>query len=278
MTTPAATGTPAGAAPLAPPVAPTFVYHDLMTTDAERARRFYGALLPWELTPRDVSGVPYTDIRVAGAPFGGIMPLDPAHGIPSHWMSYVQVADLDAACARVAPAGGTVRLGPHPIPDGSGRFAILQDPTGAYVSLLQMVAPLPSPDVPAPGGAWWHELITPDPVRAGAFYAAVVGWTVEDAMTMPDGSRYRFFKAGDRNVGGLMACPPGAPPVAAWQLYVALEEVAAVMPTVAHAQRLGATVAWPVMDVPGVGRMAGIQDPTGAHLALGAAEMPAPDA
>jgi hypothetical protein len=262
---------PTPAEPAADAAGP-FVYHDLMTPDVDAARRFYEALLGWRTRRRDVAGTPYVDVRAADRVFGGMLHLDPGYGLPAHWTGSVRVDDVDAVCARVPAAGGAVRVAPRDIPDGSGRFAVARDATGATFSLVAFASPPPVAGPPrAPGTPWWHELATPDPERAAAFYAAVLGWRAEPAMTLADGSPYWYFRAGRRLVGGMMPTPPGLPlgatPPAMWQLYVAVADVDAA---VARALALGGELAWPAIDVPGGGRVAGLTDPTGALFAVGA--------
>ena len=111
------------------------------------------------------------------------------------------------------------------------------------------------------GAFSWNELITSDPAKAAEFYGSLFGWTIE-SMEMPGVGVYRVIKVGDQPMAGLMATPPGAggmPP--AWGSYVTVQNVDS---TVEAAQRLGGQVLVPVMDVPGVGRMAVLQDPQGA--------------
>lgn len=266
MTAPQTTPQPA---PLAPSDATLghFVYHDLMTPDPAAARAFYAALLGWRCTPRDVGGTEYTDVAVADRAFGGMIALDPAHGVPPHWTGYVAVDDVAAAVARVRAAGGTVYVDTHAIPDGTGQFAVIADPAGATVSMVHFTNGHTAPPNDVPGGAWWHELLTSDVERAAAFYAATFGWEARPDMTLPDGSRYHLLYRAGQMVGGLMQAPPDMP-ASAWQLYVTVDDVDAA---VARAQALGGAVTWPAMDVPGVGRMAGLADPTGAMFAVGQA-------
>jgi predicted enzyme related to lactoylglutathione lyase len=262
----------------ATPVGGPFVYHDLMTPDVEAACRFYEALLGWRTHHRDVAGTPYVDLRTADRVLGGMLHLDPGYGLPAHWTGYVQVDEVDAVCARIPVAGGMVHVSPREIPDGTGRFAVAQDSTGAVFSLVAFAhAPRAPDEASAVGTPWWHELVTPDPVGAAAFYGAVLGWRAEPRLTLVDGSSYWYFRAGRRTVGGMIAMPAemptGVPPVAVWQLYLT---VADVDEAVARALALGAELAWPATDVQGVGRVAGLTDPTGALFALGPARATAP--
>ena len=245
-----------------------FVYRDLMTPDPAAARAFYGALLGWRCTPRVVSGMEYTDVAVDGRPFGGMVPLDPAHGIPPHWTGYVAVDDVAAACARAQAAGGTIFVPTHDIPDGTGQFAVFGDPTGAAVSVVRFTNghQMPAGGTVA-GGAWWHELLTTDLGEATAFYAAVFGWEARPVMTLPDGVVYHILSRAGRDVGGLMQAPADMPQ-SAWQLYFVVDDVDAA---VARAESSGGAATWPAMDVPGTGRMAGLADPAGAMFAVGRA-------
>ncbi len=56
---------------------------------------------------------------------------------PSHWMPYVAVEDVDGAARRVWELGGKVCVPPTDIP-GVGRFCLINDPTGATLSLITL--------------------------------------------------------------------------------------------------------------------------------------------
>jgi predicted enzyme related to lactoylglutathione lyase len=56
--------------------------------------------------------------------------------LPTHWMVYFAVEDADAATKKVTELGGTVHMPPRDIP--VGRFAVVQDPTGATFSLIKL--------------------------------------------------------------------------------------------------------------------------------------------
>ena len=109
----------------------------------------------------------------------------------------------------------------------------------------------------------WYELMTSDPEAAIGFYGDVVGWGTEawDGGPQP----YTMWTANGAPVGGVMALPEeaaGAPPH--WMAYIGTPDLDA---TVAKAEELGAQVVWGPMEVPEVGRMAGISDPQGAMFA-----------
>jgi predicted enzyme related to lactoylglutathione lyase len=59
--------------------------------------------------------------------------MDPAAGLPSHWVAYFSVADTDAAVAAATGQGGALQGDPMDAP--FGRIAFLTDPEGAVFAL-----------------------------------------------------------------------------------------------------------------------------------------------
>ncbi|MDP7668077.1 MAG: VOC family protein [Rhodospirillales bacterium] len=120
------------------------MWNELVTSDRDACREFYGALLGWttkEMPMPEGAGPGAYTIWVAGnTDAGGMFKLDENHmgeKMPSHWMAYVSVADVDATAAKVENLGGQIRVPPRDIP-GVGRFCVITDPTGAWVSLMTM--------------------------------------------------------------------------------------------------------------------------------------------
>lgn len=109
----------------------------------------------------------------------------------------------------------------------------------------------------------WADASVNNQEAGKAFYTAVMGWQATDTP-IDDNSSYTMFKVDGENVAGLGQMPPemeGSPSL--WMCYVNVDDVDAI---VAKSLALGATLAMPAMDVMTEGRMAMIQDPTGAHI------------
>ena len=234
------------------------VWHELMTNDVEKARGFYADLLGWQTEVWKPGEMDYTMISVDGQTHGGFQNLDPSMGAPSHWLAHVHVADVDAAVAKAKERGGAVVAGPMEVP--KGRFAAIADPQGAVISVYT-----PATDVPSMEGVFlWDELLATDVEAAKGFYEAVIGWSAQP-MGTGDLGTYTVFMSGESMAGGLMSKPEAAPGPAAWVTYLATDDVDA---TAAKAQELGGKVVQPAFDVPTVGRIAIIVDPTGAAVGL----------
>jgi uncharacterized protein len=109
----------------------------------------------------------------------------------------------------------------------------------------------------------WNELATPDPKAAMAFYAKTLGWSFEE-FALPDGA-YWVGKAGETLVGGIggmdTAAIGGAEPN--WFAFIEVDDVDE---RIAAARRAGATILREPHDVPGVGRIAVLRDPTSAAV------------
>lgn len=118
-----------------------------------------------------------------------------------------------------------------------------------------------------PGTFCWVELATSDGEAGKRFYTQLFGWTYVDNPMGP-GMVYTMYKLDGKDVAASYQLMPeqkerGVPPN--WASYVS---VANADETVEKATAAGATILQPGFDVYTFGRMAVIQDPTGAVFAL----------
>jgi hypothetical protein len=118
-------------------------------------------------------------------------------------------------------------------------------------------------DSPAPGTFCWPELATTDQKAGVAFYRDLFGWDVNDTPMGPT-ETYSMFKLRGREVAAAYTMRAderqlGVPPH--WNTYIAVKSADEAA---ARAQRLGGKLIAPPFDVMEAGRMAVLQDPTGA--------------
>jgi predicted enzyme related to lactoylglutathione lyase len=248
----------------------TFCWSELGTTDAARARAFYTRLFGWKTADQDMGEMgTYTMLSVKDADVGGMYALQGPMfaGIPSHWMYYVSVEDVDATAAKAPRLGGKVVMPAMDIP-GVGRMAVLEDPEGAKFALFQPGGHQGARANPmTPGAFCWFELHTRDPKRAATFYRGLFGWStkVGDAGGPHEYTEWTV-SGGEGPFGGMLRMNESfgdAPPF--WLGYVTVEDTDAI---VAAAKPLGAQVLCPPTDIEGVGRFAVLMDPTGAAFAV----------
>jgi predicted enzyme related to lactoylglutathione lyase len=103
----------------------------------------------------------------------------------------------------------------------------------------------------------WTDLSTPDAEASKQFYGGLSGWDFED-NPIPDGGLYVMARLGGRAAAAMFETTERHP---AWASYVTVDDVDA---TTARARELGANVMAEPFEVMDAGRMATLQDPTGA--------------
>ena len=113
----------------------TLCWADLATPDQPAAEVFYRSLFGWELTSGEVH-TGYLHIINRGEFIGGIPPAEALHGALPHWLLYFLVAQLEPALEQVAQGGGTIVV-PVTEVEKVGRFAVVQDPQGAFFALFE---------------------------------------------------------------------------------------------------------------------------------------------
>jgi predicted enzyme related to lactoylglutathione lyase len=114
-----------------------------------------------------------------------------------------------------------------------------------------------------PGTFSWADLATTDARGAMAFYGELFGWEA-DQLPSDDGVGYTMLRLRGRPVAGLYErSTEHGPP--AWLSYVT---VASADDTTERARAAGATVVEQPFDVMDNGRLALLQDPTGATIVL----------
>ena len=199
-----------------------------MTTDMSGAESFYKTVVGWNPAPFAPDGS-YVVFNKPGGDggAGGMMLLPDAArqmGATPHWLMYVGTPDVDATAMRIAQLGGRVVKQPADIP-GTGRFAVVSDPTGAMFGIYQPDASMAgqSRGPQSLGDFSWFELYTPNPDAAWNFYSAMFGWEKTSAMDMGEMGVYQMVgRGGGIPNGGMMQPPPGAP--AAWMPYALVKD------------------------------------------------------
>ena len=114
-----------------------FSWSELMTGDPAAAAAFYGPLFGWQVQAMDMGGGPYHVVKVGDVSVGGIMKTPAEAGpTPPAWGCYVTVSDVEATVAQATALGGKVLVPAMDVP-GVGRMAVIADPQGAGLSLMQ---------------------------------------------------------------------------------------------------------------------------------------------
>ena len=235
---------------------------DLMTSDVDGARSFYGQLFGWEAEDPNEEFGGYFNFTKDGVMVAGGMSSMPDSGVPDVWSVYLATDDARKTVEAVTANGGQVIADAMDVED-LGTMAVVTDCCGAAIGMWQPGLHKGFGILGQPGAPSWWELLTRDYDGAVAFYQSVFGWTTR---THEDSSDFRYAMAvdGDQPLAGIMDAssflPEGVPNH--WSVYFGVDDTDA---TLAQVVALGGTVRMPAEDTP-YGRMATVADPTGAQF------------
>ena len=247
------------------------IWQDLLTDTPQQTEAFYGVLFGWEFEPLG-GGVNYTLIRHRGHLIGGLVDQNrlPATADISQWVVAMSVADIGEAVQTVADAGGEV-FTPATSLGERGDIAVVADPTGALLALLQTRDgdPVDANADPATGDFLWRELWTVEVDRAARFLTRLAPFAVESIeIDAADKSvAYRLLKTADLPRAGVRTTPvPQMPPM--WVSYLRVADQIELAAILAKVPGLGGEILVPALARPGGGYVAVIAGPSGAGIAL----------
>lgn len=238
------------------------IWFDLATSEPERAREFYGAVLGWTY---DVSGPEFGGYAMAkfgedvAAGIGSLQPDDPS---PPAWTVYFGVTSAEATAAKISEKGGRVLVPAMDVGD-FGRMAVCQDPTGAVFGLWEPKQHRGAGVLNEPGGMAWSEVNTRDPKAAAAFYCEVFG--LKDEVMEMQGAAYHMLMTAEGPACGVleMTAEWGEMPPH-WMAYFAVPNADEAKAKVIAG---GGSVPFGPFDSP-YGRIIVAMDPQGAAVSL----------
>lgn len=234
-------------------------WDDLSTTDADDARAFFAELFAWEYNLSGPEAGNYATATLRGQEVVGIQPQqNPSQ--PIGWTTYLATEDINKTVDLASQAGGSVLLPPMEVM-GLGHLAVVADPTGGAFGLWQAGSHIGSRVANETGTPIWNELMTHDLETAKQFYAAVFGYTYQDADSL--GAPYAMFEV-DGNVAGGLGQMSSDDVAAHWRLYFAVDDADAAVDQIV---KLGGSVLRPAQDMP-FGRWAEVADRQGATFSV----------
>jgi predicted enzyme related to lactoylglutathione lyase len=116
----------------------TIGWIDLTVDDAPRVRDFYSEVVGWKSEPVQMDG--YDDYTMVSPddsePRAGVCHARGANAeLPSTWLMYINVTDLDESLRKCTELGGSILAGPRSM--GQSRYCIIRDPAGAHCALYE---------------------------------------------------------------------------------------------------------------------------------------------
>lgn len=132
-------------AEFAGPETGSFCWTEIASSDAQKCKEFYSNVFGWTFSDSKATdgAFAYHEFSTGrGYPAGGLYEISAeicgeGELPPPHFLTYVAVDDVDTNAELAKQLGATVIKGPMDIPN-TGRFAIIQDPTGAMLATFKM--------------------------------------------------------------------------------------------------------------------------------------------
>lgn len=175
-----------------------FTWIDLSTFDLMEAKRFYGELFQWDFTD-DGSG--YVNCSESNKLCAGLYEMPEFFQkikMPSFWMTYISVSNIDAVVAKARACGGKVELEEQ---NSLGKVALIRDPAGAGFTCYEGTAEPIIEEVPCHGRWCWSELFVSDFSKVKQFYAELFDWSFVGEGDVS--GRYAIVHASSQRIGAV---------------------------------------------------------------------------
>lgn len=124
----------------------SFCWTEIASTDAARCKAFYTNVFGWKFKESNATDESFAYHEFTNGsgdyPSGGLYEISSAicgegELPPPHFLTYVAVENVDDNAQRAVELGGRLIKEPTDIPN-TGRFALIQDPTGAMFAMFTM--------------------------------------------------------------------------------------------------------------------------------------------
>ncbi|MEM7627578.1 MAG: VOC family protein [Planctomycetota bacterium] len=232
-----------------------FTWVDLSALDLDRAVAFYGHVLGWRVV-EDAAG--YLTCAAGPDPCAGLFPMPEFFRrikMPSFWMTYIAVDDLEGVVAKAKQLGAKVELEDV---NALGRIALIRDPAGAGFTCYQGDAPSAIDPRRTPGRWAWSELFVSDLGVVKPFYESLFGWKLVADERDPD--RHAIHTAAGKRIGAVQVVSDDVKgPKQYWAVFFA---VASIERALEDVRSRGGEVLFTHTNADGTHHL--IQDPQGA--------------
>jgi predicted enzyme related to lactoylglutathione lyase len=112
-----------------------FVWDELGTQDVAGAESFYNAVFGWTTSDMGDEYGGYKIFNLGEKGVGGLIKM-PDPSVPSMWVPYVAVEDVDATVAKAQELNGSTVIEGMDVPN-VGRIAVIKDPNGAVLGVIK---------------------------------------------------------------------------------------------------------------------------------------------
>jgi hypothetical protein len=170
-----------------------FIWADLSTFDVPATKQFYQQCFGWKYEAMDDG---YDLCLTNKSPSAGLYEMPETFqnmNMPSFWMSYLHVQNIEQIVQSAEKHGGKIEVEPQPGP-GGGTIALIRDPSGAGFTCYQG-APINTKSKGL-GCMVWNELNVSSLDKVKSFYETVFCWHIKPTKFV---DQYDVFTSADNN-------------------------------------------------------------------------------
>lgn len=173
-----------------------FVWTDLSTFDLEVAKAFYSNVFGWEYFG---DGEGYFTAMISNQEVSGLYETPEKFrqmNMPSFWMSYIQVENLEQTVQKAKESGGIIEL--VDTEQQIGKIALIRDPSGAGFTIYEGNQ-LNARTQNTIGTMVWNELFVSDTSLVFDFYKYIFDWQIVES----DYERYLIYNSNQENISAI---------------------------------------------------------------------------
>ena len=151
-----------------------FIFSDLSTYDLDVAKQFYSKVFDWDF---EYTGDGYHMSYYANKEVSGLYETPKKFknmNMPSFWMSYIQVENIDKTIENAKKLGGIIELVDKDQP--IGKVALIRDPLGAGFTVYEGTF-LNARYENQINALVWNELFVSDFSKVKSFYQGLFNWS-----------------------------------------------------------------------------------------------------
>lgn len=196
-----------------------FIWIDLSTFDVGKATDFYKKVFGWKSFEESFGYIHCSLEKNLCAGLYEMPSFFQEIRMPSFWMTYISVRDVDAVAAKAKELGGKVELEETSL---GGRIALIRDPAGAGFTCYE------GDELGArrgfnQAGIWcWTELMVSDLDLVRDFYTTLFDWRLESESA----DRHSILTAAGKKIGAIQVADESVKGSKEfWAVYFAVSDI-----------------------------------------------------
>ena len=173
-----------------------FVWADLSTFDLEVAKSFYDDVFGWNYSKTEGE---YLTATVSNLETSGLYATPEKFrkmNMPSFWMSYIRVENLEFTIQKAKELGGIIEL--VQLEQQIGKIALIRDPSGAGFTIYEGSF-LNARTENTVGTMVWNELFVSNASLVIDFYKGIFNWQIEKS----EDKRHLIYNKSGENISAI---------------------------------------------------------------------------